>query len=90
MLCFGLQLYKFVFKNDFAGFLKTGNQKNLMGNFGLLDLIAALQWIKENIVAFGGDNYKITIVGHDTGASLANLLLLSPVTKGELKQTNVC
>ncbi|XP_069975531.1 cholinesterase 1-like, partial [Penaeus vannamei] len=52
-----------------------------VSNFGLLDQIAALHWVKENIGNFGGDPDKVTIVGHGTGAALANLLLISPVAK---------
>lgn len=44
---------------------------------GVLDIIAALRWTKENIGAFGGDPTRVTIVGHDTGAALANLVLIS-------------
>ncbi|XP_057662590.1 neuroligin-4, X-linked-like isoform X1 [Diorhabda carinulata] len=52
------------------------------GNLGLKDIAAALKWIKVNIAAFGGDPNRVTLVGHDTGAALANLLLISPSAKG--------
>ena len=52
-----------------------------MSNFGLLDQIAALHWIKENVAEFGGDPGRVTIFGHGTGAALANLLLISPVSQ---------
>ncbi|XP_026672257.1 neuroligin-2-like [Ceratina calcarata] len=41
-----------------------------------------LRWVRENIAAFGGDPTKITLIGHDTGAALVNLLLLAPYGKG--------
>lgn len=47
------------------------------GNLGIMDIIAALQWTKDNIGAFGGDPTRVTIVGHDTGAALANLVFIS-------------
>lgn len=53
-----------------------------MANFGLLDIIAALQWIKENIEQFGGDRNSVTLLGYDTGAICANFLMISPVAKG--------
>lgn len=53
-----------------------------MANFGLLDIIAALQWIKENIEAFGGDRNSVTLLGYDTGAICANFLMISPIAKG--------
>ncbi|KAK9511039.1 hypothetical protein O3M35_005688 [Rhynocoris fuscipes] len=46
------------------------------------DVMAALRWIKENIGSFGGDPKRVTLMGHDTGAALANLLLISPQAKG--------
>ena len=51
-------------------------------NLGLLDQIAALQWIKENIAAFGGDPDRITVMGFESGASSICLLAASPRAKG--------
>uniref|UniRef100_A0A182FRW2 Carboxylesterase type B domain-containing protein n=1 Tax=Anopheles albimanus TaxID=7167 RepID=A0A182FRW2_ANOAL len=62
-----------------AGFLKTGAKGSAQGNFGLMDLVAGLHWLRENLVAFGGDPAKITLMGHGTGAALANILAVSPV-----------
>jgi para-nitrobenzyl esterase len=45
------------------------------GNYGLSDLLAALQWTHENIVAFGGDATRITIAGHSAGAILIHYML---------------
>ncbi|XP_066907146.1 neuroligin-1, partial [Halyomorpha halys] len=60
------------------GFLKTGSDWPPAAG----DISLALSWIKENIESFGGDPRRISIIGHDTGASLANLLLISPQAKG--------
>lgn len=42
-----------------------------------------LRWVRENIGAFGGDPTRVTLMGHDTGAALVNLLLLAPYSKGK-------
>ncbi|XP_013883096.1 neuroligin-4, X-linked [Austrofundulus limnaeus] len=58
------------------GFLSTGDQA-AKGNYGLLDQIQALRWIKENIQAFKGDPKRVTIFGSGAGASCVSLLTLS-------------
>ena len=52
------------------------------GNFGTLDLIAALRWIRENIAAFGGDPDCVTIFGESAGAQNVLTLLASPLAAG--------
>jgi len=64
-----------------TGFLSTGDS-NAPGNYALLDQVAALHWVKENIRAFDGDPNDVTLIGHGHGAALVNLLMISPVTKG--------
>ncbi|KAK9510939.1 hypothetical protein O3M35_005610 [Rhynocoris fuscipes] len=49
-----------------------------------MDLVAGLHWLRENIPAFGGDPDRITLMGHGTGAALANFIAVSPVAKGIL------
>lgn len=63
--------------------MKTGGKGSAQGNFGLMDLVGGLHWLRENLPAFGGDPEKITIMGHGTGAALANILAVSPVASGE-------
>ncbi|XP_055539107.1 uncharacterized protein LOC129726440 [Wyeomyia smithii] len=70
------------FRLGILGFMKPGISDHTTSNFGLLDQIAALQWIKENIGAFGGDHKLVTVMGHGTGAACVNFLMVSPVAKG--------
>jgi len=63
------------------GFLST-EDSSLPGNYGLLDQVAALQWVKQNIEAFSGDSNRITIMGQQAGGASVHYHILSPLTRG--------
>ena len=62
------------------GFLTTGDSA-APGNFGILDQVEALKWVRDNIENFGGNPNKVTIFGVSAGGSSVGLHLLSPLSK---------
>lgn len=56
------------------------------GNYGFLDIVAAIQWIRRNIRAFGGDPNRITIEGQSAGGRAVYMLATTPLTKGLFQQ----
>ena len=73
--------YIYCILSNIVGFLRPGLQPSVISNFGLLDQVAAIHWLKENIKQFRGDPNSITLVGHGTGAAMVSLLLTSPVAQ---------
>ncbi|KAG7304581.1 hypothetical protein JYU34_011542 [Plutella xylostella] len=69
------------FRLGVLGFLNANpapHQKARVANYGLMDQIAALHWVQQNIALFGGDPGNITLMGHGTGAACINFLMISP------------
>ncbi len=62
--------------------LKAEDPRGSTGNYGILDEVRALEWVRDNIAAFGGDPSKVTVFGQSAGAMSICALLVSPEAKG--------
>ncbi len=82
----GVVLVSIAYRLGRFGFLAhpelTREQGGHSGNYGLLDQIAGLQWVKRNIAAFGGDPNRVTIFGESAGGIAVSMLSASPLAKG--------
>lgn len=83
----GVVLVSIAYRVGTLGFLahpelSEENPNQVSGNYGLLDLIAGLQWVRNNIEAFGGDPKQITIFGESAGGISVSMLCASPQAKG--------
>ena len=65
--------------------LEKENPEGVSGNYGILDQLFALGWVRENIAHFGGDPEKITIFGQSAGCMSVQTIISSPLSKGMLR-----
>jgi para-nitrobenzyl esterase len=66
--------------------LSAESPQHASGNYGLLDLVAGLQWVKRNAAAFGGDPGNVTVFGQSAGAAAVTYLYASPLSRGLFAQ----
>ena len=65
------------------GFMAHEALQRKVANFGLLDMVAALDWVQRNISAFGGDPGNVTLFGVSAGGQAVNMLMVSPLATGK-------
>lgn len=83
----GVVFVSFNYRMNVFGFLahpelSSESEHHSSGNYALLDQIAALQWVQNNIGSFGGDPHNVMVFGHSAGSSDLSSLLASPLTHG--------
>jgi para-nitrobenzyl esterase len=82
----GVVLVTINYRLGVFGFLATGDlareSKGAAGNYGLMDMVAALEWVKANIKNFGGDADNVTIFGESAGSDSVCILMASPAARG--------
>lgn len=77
----GNTLNNYRFLLFFSGFLNANgspNSRARVANYGLMDQIAVLHWVQQNIALFGGDPENVSLMGHGPGAACINFLMISP------------
>ncbi|MGP3946136.1 MULTISPECIES: carboxylesterase/lipase family protein [Streptomyces] len=79
----GVVLVSVGYRLGIAGFLRLPDTPD---NRGLLDVIAALRWVQDNIAAFGGDPANVTVFGQSAGAILLGGLLTEPSSRGLVRR----
>lgn len=62
--------------------LAASHPDDPVGNYGLQDVVASLEWVQRNIAAFGGDPERVTIFGESAGANIVNMLMVMPAAEG--------
>ncbi|XP_064620778.1 neuroligin-3-like isoform X2 [Lineus longissimus] len=80
---FGVVVVTFNHRLGALGFLSNGGQE-LKGNYGLMDQVMALRWIKDNIASFRGDPEQVTVFGTGSGAVSIGLLMMSRIISKDL------
>ncbi|MFX1277882.1 MAG: carboxylesterase/lipase family protein [Promethearchaeota archaeon] len=70
------------YRLGYLGFLHMPDMPDTTANAGILDMVAALKWVKENISTFGGDPNNVTIFGESAGGMAVSTLLATPSAKG--------
>ena len=83
----GLVVVTFNYRLGPLGFLATPalsaeSSHHVSGNYGLLDMVAALEWVHRNIAAFGGDPARVTLAGQSSGGGSVGFLDMSPLARG--------
>ena len=78
---YGVVVVAIQYRLGALGFMTTGDSAAL-GNYGMLDQVQALKWVKENVNSFGGDPNKITIFGLSAGGASVALHIVSPRSNG--------
>lgn len=87
----GVVFVSFAYRLGALGFmahpeLSAESKQGISGNYGLMDQIAALKWVRKNISAFGGDPENVTIFGESAGGISVSMLCASPLAKGLFKR----
>jgi para-nitrobenzyl esterase len=90
----GVVVVNFAYRLGVFGFfadeeLAAESPNGTTGNYGLLDQIAALKWVQDNIEAFGGDPNNVTVAGESAGAACVTALCTSPLAEGLFRRVVV-